>query len=108
VSSFVHVDDAAAATVLALGDGPTGVFNVTDDDPAPLRAWLPEVAAILGAGRPLRAPRWVARLAAGPHGVHFATTLRGNRNAAFKDAYGWQPGHASWREGFAAEQAGGG
>lgn len=100
ISSFVHVDDAADATVLALSGGAPGVYNVTDDEPAAMRDWLPHAAACLGAGRPLRVPALVGRLAAGPHAVHFATTLRGNSSDRFRAAFGWQPARPTWREGF--------
>lgn len=100
VSSFVHIDDAATATVAALQGGEPGVCNVTDDEPAALHEWLPVAAAILGAKKPLRLPVWLGRLAAGPHVVHFATTLRGNSNARFKRTFGWEPAHPTWREGF--------
>ncbi len=99
-SSFLHVDDAAGATVAALHGGAAGVYNVTDDDPAPMHEWLPHAAACLGARRPLRVPALVGRLAAGAHAVHFATTLRGNRGDRFKDTFGWQPAHPTWRDGF--------
>lgn len=99
-SSFLHVDDAAGATGAALTGGAPGVYNVTDDDPAPMHEWLPHAAACLGARRPLRVPALVGRLAAGPHAVHFATTLRGNRGDRFKDAFGWRPEHPTWRDGF--------
>ena len=100
VFSFVHVDDAAAATVAACERGATGVYNVCDDDPAPLRDWLPVYAAAVGAKRPLRVPRLLARLLAGPAVVAFATTLRGASNAKAKAALGWEPRHPSWRRGF--------
>jgi nucleoside-diphosphate-sugar epimerase len=100
VFSFVHVDDAAAATVAACDRGATGVYNVCDDDPAPVRDWLPVYAAALGAKRPLRVPRMIARLLGGPAVVAFATTLRGASNAKAKQALGWQPRQPSWRSGF--------
>ena len=100
VFSFVHVDDAAEATVIACDRGAAGVYNVCDDDPAPLRDWLPVYAAALGAKRPLRVPRLLARLLAGPAVVAFATTLRGASNAKAKRELGWQPRHPSWRRGF--------
>lgn len=101
VWSFVHVDDAAAATVAALDDGaPTGVYNVVDDDPAPAAEWLPALAETLGAKRPMRMPRIVGRLAIGAHGVAWMTQIRGASNAKAKRDLGWQPAHASWRDGF--------
>lgn len=91
LGSFVHVDDAAAATVLACGDGPAGIFNVTDRDPAPWRAWTAEAATHLGAKPPRRVPAFLARLAAGPIAVHYATTLRAQSSERFRAAYGWEP-----------------
>jgi nucleoside-diphosphate-sugar epimerase len=101
VFSFVHVDDAAAATVAACERGTPGIYNVCDDDPAPLREWLPVYAAALGAKRPWRVPPLLVRLLAGPDVVAFATTLRGAANAKAKAAFGWAPRHPSWRRGFA-------
>ncbi len=107
ISSFLHVDDAVRATVLGLDRG-TGVLNVCDDDPAPMREWVPRLAAVTGAGRPLRVPAWVARLAAGSHAVHFGERLRGNSNARAKAALGWAPARPSWRQGFEEELGRGG
>jgi nucleoside-diphosphate-sugar epimerase len=98
-SSFLHVDDAAAATVHALDGGRPGVYNVCDDEPAAMREWLPVVAEAIGARRPLRIPAWLARIAAGPHAVHFGTTLRGNDNSRFKETFGWTPERPTWRTG---------
>ena len=98
--SFVHVEDAAAATVLALDTGAAGIYNITDDDPAPMRDWLPEAARIIGAPKPRRVPAWVARLAVGPHAVHWGTTLRGNANAKARRDLGFVPAYPTWREGF--------
>jgi nucleoside-diphosphate-sugar epimerase len=100
VFSFIHIDDAASATVTAIEGEPTGVFNVVDDEPAPIRDWLPAYAEALGAKRPRRVPAFLARLVAGPAVVGMATELRGATNARFKQAFGWQPRYASWREGF--------
>ncbi len=100
VFSHLHVDDAATATVAALESDAVGVFNVVDDDPAPLSEWLPVYAQALGAPRPLRVPRWVGRLAGGPLIARMATEQRGSKNARVKAALGWQPRWASWREGF--------
>jgi nucleoside-diphosphate-sugar epimerase len=100
VFSFVHVEDAASATVAALGrDGPA-TYNVVDDDPAPLRDWVPTYARALGAPRPWHAPTWVGRLAAGRLAVETLSELRGASNARIKRELGWQPRYASWREGF--------
>jgi nucleoside-diphosphate-sugar epimerase len=103
--SFIHLDDAAAATVLALEhDGP-GIFNVVDDEPAPVREWLPVLAEALGAGPPRHFPRWLARLVAGEVAVVMGTEARGASNAKAKRELGWEPRYASWREGFAAAYA---
>jgi 2-alkyl-3-oxoalkanoate reductase len=100
--SFIHLDDAAAATVLALEhDGP-GIFNIVDDEPAPVREWLPVLAEALGAGPPRHFPRWLARLAAGDVAVVMGTETRGASNAKAKRELGWKPRYPSWREGFAA------
>ena len=103
VTSFIHVEDAAAATVAALAGGTPGLYNVTDDEPAPLRTWLPAAAELLGAKPPRRVPVWVARLGVGAHAVHFTTTLRGNSNGRFKSEFGWAPTRPSWHEGFRQE-----
>jgi nucleoside-diphosphate-sugar epimerase len=100
-SSFVHVDDAVDATVRALDASvPDGTYNITDDEPARARDWLPVAAGALGARAPRHVPVWLARRLAGPVVVHYATTLPGNGNARFRAAApGWSP--RSWREGFA-------
>jgi nucleoside-diphosphate-sugar epimerase len=95
--SFIHVDDAADATVAALERGAPGIYNVVDDDPAPMREWLPVYAQELGAKKPLRAPKLVARVVAGATAVAFATSGRGASNAKAKRELGWQPAHPSWR-----------
>ena len=103
--SFIHLDDAAAATVLALEhDGP-GIFNIVDDEPAPVREWLPVLAEALGARPPRRFPRWLARLIAGEAAVVMGTEARGVSNAKAKRELGWEPRHRSWREGFVAAYA---
>ncbi len=99
VWSFVHVDDAAAATVAALS-APAGVYNIVDDEPAPVAQWLPALAEAAGAPRPMHVPVFLARLAAGEYGVHTMTAVQGASNALAKRELGWQPAHASWREGF--------
>ncbi len=105
VSSFIHLDDAAAATVVALEhDGP-GIYNIVDDDPAPVREWLPVLAGVLGAAPPRHVPRWLARLVAGDAAVMMGTEARGASNARARRELGWAPRHASWREGFAAAYA---
>jgi 2-alkyl-3-oxoalkanoate reductase len=105
VWSFVHLDDAAAATVLALDhDGPA-VYNIVDDVPAPLRDWLPVLARVLGAKPPRHVPRWLARLLAGEAVVMMQTELRGASNAKAKRELGWKLRYPSWREGFVAAYA---
>ena len=100
VSSFVHLDDAAAATVLALEhDGPA-IYNVVDDEPAPVREWLPVLADALGAKPPRRFPVWLARLFAGAPGVLMGTEARGASNAKARRELGWAPRYPSWRPGF--------
>jgi nucleoside-diphosphate-sugar epimerase len=100
VFSFVHVDDAAAATVAAVEQGRPGIYNVVDDEPAPLREWLPVYAEALGAKKPLRVPKLLARLAAGRYTTEMATGLSGASNARAKKELGWQPRYPSWRQGF--------
>lgn len=100
--SFIHIEDAAAAYVDALDHGSPGVYNVVDDEPAPLREWLPAYAEALGAKPPRRVPAWLARLVAGKDLVSTAVTMRGASNAKARRELGWQPAHPSWRQGFAA------
>lgn len=101
VWSFIHIADAAEATVAAVEKGGRGVYNIADDDPAPVAVWLPELAAMLGAKQPMRVPRFIGRLAAGPAGVVLMTELRGASNAKAKRELGWHPAHRSWRQGLA-------
>jgi nucleoside-diphosphate-sugar epimerase len=98
--SFVHLHDAAVATVLALERGDPGVYNVVDDEPAPVREWLPALAAAINAKPPRRVPRWLARLLAGESGVVLMTEIRGASNAKAKRELGWTLRYPSWREGF--------
>ena len=98
--SFVHVDDAAAATVAAVERGAPGVYNVVDDEPAPMREWVPVYATAIGARPPLRVPLWLARLAAGKAAAAMSTTLPGASNARAKAELGWQPRWPTWRDGF--------
>lgn len=100
VTSFVHVEDAAMATVLAVARGEPGVYNVCDHEPAPSREWLPVYAEAVGAKRPRRVPKLIARLVAGGAAAEMATTLRGASNAKARRELGWEPLHASWRQGF--------
>jgi nucleoside-diphosphate-sugar epimerase len=101
--SFVHIDDAAAATLAALERGtPGAVYNVVDDDPAPVREWLPALAAAAGAKPPRSVPTWLGRLAAGPAVARLMTEVSGASNAKAMRELGWRPAHPSWREGFKA------
>jgi nucleoside-diphosphate-sugar epimerase len=103
VWSFIHIDDAAAATLAALERGtPGAIYNVVDDDPAPVREWLPALAAAAGAKPPRRLPRWLARVVAGESVATMMTEIRGASNAKAKRELGWEPAHPSWREGFRA------
>jgi nucleoside-diphosphate-sugar epimerase len=98
--SFIHVDDAAAATVAAIESDRTGIFNVTDDEPVAVREWLPALAEMIGAPPPRRVPLWVARLAVGPHVAVMMSGMRGVSNAKARRELGWRPARATWREGF--------
>ena len=98
--SFLQIDDAAEATALAVELG-RGVYNIVDDDPAPVHEWLPATAAMLGAKPPFRVPAWVARLAAGEHLVAMMTQSRAGSNAKARRELNWRPLHPSWRQGFA-------
>jgi len=101
VISYVHVEDAAAATAVAVERGEPGVYYVVDDEPAPAREWLPVLAGALEAKPPRRIPRWLGRLAAGEAATAMMTEARGASNAKAKRELGWQPRYASWRQGFA-------
>jgi nucleoside-diphosphate-sugar epimerase len=98
--SWVHIDDAASATVLAVEQKATGVFNIVDDEPAPVSEWLPYLAQCAGARPPRRIPAWLARLLAGEMMVTMMTEGRGFSNAKAKRELGWEPRYPSWREGF--------
>ena len=102
VWSFIHVADAADATVAAIEHGSRGVYNVVDDDPAPVADWLPELARQLHAKKPMRVPRFVGRLAAGEVGVVMMTDVRGASNVKAKRELAWLPAHPSWRQGMTA------
>ena len=99
--SFVHIEDAAEATVAAVTDGRRGIYNIVDDDPAPVAEWLPAAARAVGAPAPRHVPRWLGRIAAGESGVVMMTEMRGASNEKAKRELGWAPRHPSWREGFA-------
>ena len=105
VSSFIHLDDAAAATVLALEHDGAGIYNIVDDEPAPVREWLPVLAGVLGAKPPRHVPRWLARLVAGDAVVMMGTESRGASNTKAKRELGWTLRYPSWREGFVAAYA---
>jgi nucleoside-diphosphate-sugar epimerase len=100
VWSFVHLDDAADATVAAVERGAPGIYNIVDDDPARVADWLPVFAASLGAKPPRHVPAWLGRLAAGEAAVVMMTQSRGSSNAKAKRELGWRPEHPSWRQGF--------
>jgi nucleoside-diphosphate-sugar epimerase len=101
VHSHVHIEDAAAATAVAVERGQPGIYNVVDDDPAPVREWLPVLASALEAKPPRRVPRWLGRLLAGEAATVMMTEVRGASNEKAKRELGWQPRYASWRQGFA-------
>jgi nucleoside-diphosphate-sugar epimerase len=101
VWSFIHIGDAAEATVAAVERGHRGAYNIVDDEPASVAEWLPALAQTLGAKRPVRVPRFIGRLFAGEAGVVTMTEVRGASNAKAKRELDWEPAHPSWREGFA-------
>jgi nucleoside-diphosphate-sugar epimerase len=102
ITSWIHLEDAAAATVLALEQDGPGIYNIVDDEPAPVREWLPVFAQALGAKPPRRFPTWLARLFAGEAAVLMGTDARGASNANAKRELGWTPRYPSWRQGFTA------
>ncbi len=102
VWSHVHIDDAATATLLAVEGGAPGIYNIVDDEPAPVSEWLPELAAAIGAKPPQRLPAWLARPLLGEHGIAVMATIRGSSNAKAKRELGWTPAYPSWRQGFRA------
>jgi 2-alkyl-3-oxoalkanoate reductase len=101
VFSFIHVDDAADATLAAVERGSPGIYNIVDDEPAPMSEWVPVLAEAAGAKPPRRVPAWLARLVGGRQAADFALELRGASNEKAKRELGWQPAHPSWRSGFA-------
>jgi nucleoside-diphosphate-sugar epimerase len=100
VWSWIHLDDAAGATVAALERGDRGIYNITDDEPAPVSEWLPYLAEVVGAKPPLRIPKGLARLVAGAVSVRWMTQARGASNEKAKRELGWRPVWSSWRKGF--------
>ena len=102
VWSFLHIDDAASATVAAIDKAKPGLYNICDDDPAPVREWLPALAEAIGAKPPRNVPAWVGRIAIGDNGVRMMTATRGSSNAKAKSELGWTPTYPSWRQGFRA------
>jgi 2-alkyl-3-oxoalkanoate reductase len=102
ITSWIHLEDAAAATVLALEQEGPAVYNIVDDEPAPVREWLPVMAEALGAKPPRHFPVWLARLFAGEAAVVMGTEARGASNAKAKRELGWTPRYPSWRRGFPA------
>jgi 2-alkyl-3-oxoalkanoate reductase len=101
VWSFTHITDAASATAAAAGRGRAGLYNIVDDDPAPVAEWLPYLAETIGARPPWRVPAWLGRLLAGDSVVSLMTQIRGSSNARARRELGWAPRYASWRSGFA-------
>jgi nucleoside-diphosphate-sugar epimerase len=101
VWSHIHIEDAAAATAIAVERGEPGIYYIVDDEPAPVREWLPVLASALGAKPPRRIPRWLGRLAAGEMAALMMTEARGASNQKAKRELGWKPRYASWRQGFA-------
>ncbi|NYG05762.1 nucleoside-diphosphate-sugar epimerase [Phycicoccus badiiscoriae] len=101
VWSFIHIADAAEATVAAVERGSRGIYNIVDDEPAAVAEWLPELARTLGAKKPMHVPRFVGRALTGEIGAVMMTELRGASNAKARRELGWEPGHPSWRQGFA-------
>jgi len=100
--SWIHLDDAAAATVLALEHDGAGIYNIVDDEPAPMREWLPVLASALSAKPPRHVPRWIARLVGGSDGLTMMSEARGASNAKAKQELGWTLRYPSWRQGFVA------
>jgi 2-alkyl-3-oxoalkanoate reductase len=103
VWSFLHVEDAARSTAAALTCGEAGIYNIVDDEPAPVSTWLPFLADILGAKPPLKAPAWLGKMMIGEGGLSLMTRVRGGDNQMAKCLLGWQPVFSSWRAGFVKE-----
>jgi nucleoside-diphosphate-sugar epimerase len=100
VWSFLHIRDAARATLAAMSHGAPGVYNVVDDEPARVSTWLPFLANVVGAKPPRRMPAWIGKLAIGEGGVSMMTKIRGGSNTKAKRELGWTPGYSTWRKGF--------
>jgi nucleoside-diphosphate-sugar epimerase len=100
VWSFIHVDDVATATIAALDHGSPGIYNIVDDEPAPVSDWLPDLAEAIGAKPPRHVPVWLGRIATGEVGVSMMTRIKGASNAKAKRALDWAPAYGSWRQGF--------
>ncbi|MGY0536654.1 NAD-dependent epimerase/dehydratase family protein [Nocardioides sp. YJ-D4] len=100
VWSFVHIDDVGAATAAAVERGAPGIYNIVDDEPAPVNQWMPFLAEQVGGRNPMRLPAWLARPLIGEFGVALMTSVRGSSNAKAKRELGWTPSYATWREGF--------
>jgi 2-alkyl-3-oxoalkanoate reductase len=98
--SWIHIDDVARATQLAIEGAPAGIYNIVDDEPAEVAVWLPYLAQVIGAKPPRRVPEWLGRLVAGEALVSMMTKIRGSSNAKAKRVLNWQPLYASWRDGF--------
>jgi nucleoside-diphosphate-sugar epimerase len=98
--SFIHIDDAVDATIAAIDRGRRGIYNIVDDEPAPVSSWIPAAAAAMGAPPPRHVPRWLGRMMAGEAFTVMMTEVRGASNAKAKRELGWEPRHASWRQGF--------
>jgi 2-alkyl-3-oxoalkanoate reductase len=102
VWSFIHIDDAASATRMAIEQGDPGIYNIVDDDPAEVAQWLPALAAAVGAKPPFHVPAWIARFMIGQAGISMMTRVRGSSNAKAKRVLGWKPRYPTWRDGFRA------
>ncbi len=100
IFSFIHIEDAASASVAAIERGPRGIYNIVDDEPAPASEWLPYLARALGAKPPRHVPVWLGKLVAGEQVAAIMTEARGASNVKAKRELGWQPLYPSWREGF--------
>jgi nucleoside-diphosphate-sugar epimerase len=107
VWSFVHIDDVALATAIAMEGVPSGIYNIVDDEPAEVATWLPELARVIGAKPPRRVPAWLGRFVIGEAGVLMMTNSRGSSNAKARRVFNWRPAYPSWRDGFRRELSGG-